>query len=320
MGKSLKDSLKIIKARASAIRKRREGPGLVDDLVVAGLFFRGGWVVRPGEVGGDRAETPAPEPDIEMLLERYKEGSAGPIETIESGIERLAGGEPFFLIRREGQMIDPTAGEEAQAFARLSAWPANVDARSHGSQAAGERTEVGFDRESVCFLDIETTGLSPSTYLFLIGLMFWREERFVAELVFARHYGEEPAVLRYVRDALSRFQTVVTYNGDRFDLPFIETRLAAARVGPLDPITSVDLLYSARRVFRGVLPNCRLGTVERHIRGVERCGDIPGRYIPQAYHDYVRSGDARAMKNVLYHNRMDLYAMAVLFNRLASSS
>jgi uncharacterized protein YprB with RNaseH-like and TPR domain len=140
----------------------------------------------------------------------------------------------------------------------------------------------------------------------------------VVEQVFARNYAEEPAVLRYVRDTLSRFEAVVTYNGEKFDLPFIRTRMAATRVKPLAPIASVDLLYTARRVFRGVLPNCRLGTVERHIRGMERTGDIPGAHIPGAYHEYVRTGDGRAMKNVLYHNRMDLFTMVVLVNRLAA--
>jgi uncharacterized protein YprB with RNaseH-like and TPR domain len=317
MGKSLKDSLKIIKERASAIRRRGEVPELVDDLIDAGALRRG-MVSGADEPESSPQSAAQPEPEIEELLEKYKEGDVGPIEEIEPGDETVAGGEPFYLIRREGNAIDPAASEEGRAYKRLSGWPEWVGAKAHGSQAAGQRTEIPFDRGSICFLDIETTGLSPTTYLFLIGLMFWEKRRFVAELVFARNYAEEPAVLKYVRDALSRFGVVVTYNGDRFDLPFIETRLAATRIGPLDPIASVDLLYAARRVYRGVLPNCRLGTVERHIRGIERSGDIPGRYIPEAYHDYVRSGDARAMKNVLYHNRMDLFTMAVLLNRLSS--
>lgn len=317
MGKSLKDSLSIIRARARAIRRRGEVPELLDDLVDAGAVSRG-----VEQSGADRPVSGSPAAagdavDLAGVLETYKEGEAGPIEAIERGEERSAGGERFFLIRREGETIDPTAPEEARSFGRQSVWPEPVKAKAHGEQAGGDPLAPPFERESVCFLDIETTGLSPTTYLFLIGLMYWEGGQFVAELVFARHYAEEPAVLRYVRDTLGRFAAVVTYNGDRFDLPFIETRLAATRVGPLDPIASVDLLYPARRVFRGVLPNCRLGTVERHIRGVERSGDIPSRFIPEAYHDYVRTGDARAMKNVLYHNRMDLFTMAVLLNRLS---
>ncbi len=321
MGKSLKDSLKIIKARADLMRRRRESPdaggGLIDDLVDSGLVKRGA-----AEVPEKNRETPSRAPEteaeIESMLDHYKEGESGPIEAIEPGDEVAAGGEKFYLIRREAEGVDPEAVEEAKAFGRLNGWPNHVGAKAHGTQSPGQKLETPFDRESICFLDIETTGLSPTTYLFLIGLMFWEKGRFVAELVFARNYAEETAVLKYVRDTMSRFGSVVTYNGDRFDLPFIETRLATARVGPLDPIASVDLLYTARRVFRDVLPNCRLGTVERHIRGIDRTGDIPGRYIPAAYHDYVRTGDARAMKNVLYHNRMDLFTMAILINRLAA--
>jgi hypothetical protein len=205
----------------------------------------------------------------------------------------------------------------------MTGWPRFVESRMYGAgprarrNPSGAGPAPGFDPESVCFLDIETTGLSPTTYLFLIGLMYFRNGGFVVEQAFARNYAEEPAVLRYVRDVLGGFDSLVTYNGASFDIPFVETRLAVSRGRPLEPIGSVDLLYTARKAFRGILPNNRLGTVERHLRGAGRTGDIPGRHIPGAYHDYVRTGDARAMKNVLYHNRMDLFTMAVLINRLA---
>ena len=57
--------------------------------------------------------------------------------------------------------------------------------------------------------------------------------------------------------------------------------------------------------------------MERHLRRKTREGDIPGRLIPQAWHDYVQSGDGRAMEAVLYHNRMDIFTMAVILNRLS---
>jgi uncharacterized protein YprB with RNaseH-like and TPR domain len=319
MGRNLKDSIKIIKARAAranAARNRGDDPELVDELVDAGLVKRGATEVPEGS-NRDVADTENGDRDG---LERFKEGEPAPIESIEPGEERLAGDSPFYLIRRVGEALDPSATLEAATFGGLNGWPAHVGAKVHGGQVPGQKMDVEFTRDRVCFLDIETTGLSPTTYLFLIGLMFWEKSDFVAELVFARNYAEETAVLRYVRDTLARFDSVVTYNGDRFDLPFIETRLATTRVEPLEPFASVDLLYTARRVFRGVLPNCRLGTVERHLRGIDRTGDIPGRYIPEAYHDYVRTNDARAMRNVLYHNRMDLFTMAILINRLATSA
>lgn len=322
MGRSLKESLAIIRRRAKNLRNRREAPELVDDLVETGLVGRGpGAAGKTGsspvaKIGGDR------ESAGEAALERYKTGEPGPIEVIEPGEERVIDGDPFYVITAAGEAIDPAAPQEEAVFGRLEGWPRFVDAKmysprpSHRKRPRGGWQPPPFGSESVCFLDIETTGLSPTTYLFLIGLMYFAGGRFVVEQVFARNYAEEAPVLRYVRDKLAGFDSLVTYNGVRFDIPFIETRLAVVRGGPLEPVSSIDLLYSARKAFRGVLPNNRLGTVEKHIRGLDRTGDIPGAHIPAAYHDYVRTNDARAMKNVLYHNRMDLFTMAVLINRL----
>jgi uncharacterized protein YprB with RNaseH-like and TPR domain len=316
MGKNLRDSLKIIKARAKAIKQRREAPELLDDLVESGAVTKG----KVEKKSKPDPENDARGSDAESVLGRFKEGDPGPIETIEPGEEHTIGGETYYLVRPAGEAVDPTAPAEAASFGQLVRWPDYVVPKVHGARRMVEPPEPpAFDREKACFLDIETCGLSPTTYLFLIGLMFWEKGEFVCELVFARNYAEERGVLRFVRETLSRFETIVSYNGNSFDLPFIETRMSANRVESLAPFASVDLLYTARRVFRGILPNNRLGTVERHIRGIKRAGDIPGRYIPDAYHDYVRSGDARAMKNVLYHNRMDLFTMAVLVNRLANA-
>lgn len=268
----------------------------------------------------------------------YKTGEPRSLEEIQSGEARAVKGKSFYLIRSVGSSVDPHSPSEAAAFSGLCAWPRYVECKPFGVTPVrrmirkalhpvpparrpaphGGREAAPFDRDTVCFLDIETTGLSPNTYLFLCGLMYFENGDFVVEQVFARDYSEEAGLLGYVRETLDRFETVVTYNGVKFDLPFIKTRMAVNRVPVFKPFTSVDLLYTARRVYTGKLPNCKLGTVEGHLRGFERTGDIPGKHIPAAYHDYVHSGDGRAMKNVLYHNRMDLFTMAVFINRLAA--
>jgi uncharacterized protein YprB with RNaseH-like and TPR domain len=316
MGKSLKEKLAIIKARAMYLRNREEAPELVDDLIESGVVGRGPDAVT------DKPARPAGRPPGGDSFEQYKSGEPGPIEKIEPGEERDLDGDPFYLVLATGESVDPAAPDEQSMWARLCEWPRFVEPRMYSklpsprTRPAGGWKPPPFNGESVCFLDIETTGLSPTTYLFLIGLMYFTDGQFVMEQVFARNYAEEAAVLKYVRKRLSRFESLVTYNGASFDIPFIETRLAALRGQPLQPIASVDLLYTARKLYRGVLPNCRLGTVEHHIRGIDRTGDIPGAQIPGVYHEYVRTGDARAMKNVLYHNRMDLFTMAMLINRL----
>ena len=48
------------------------------------------------------------------------------------------------------------------------------------------------------------------------------------------------------------------------------------------------------------------------ILGRKRTGDIPGREIPAAYHEFVRTKDARKMAAVIHHNRLDLLSMMEL--------
>jgi tetratricopeptide (TPR) repeat protein len=40
--------------------------------------------------------------------------------------------------------------------------------------------------------------------------------------------------------------------------------------------------------------------------------------VPTIYFDYIRSGDARPITNVLYHNAMDIISLASLLNRVST--
>jgi len=46
--------------------------------------------------------------------------------------------------------------------------------------------------------------------------------------------------------------------------------------------------------------------------------EVPGYEIPYLYFDYLRTGDARPLKGVFYHNAMDVVAMAALLSHTAS--
>ena len=73
-----------------------------------------------------------------------------------------------------------------------------------------------------------------------------------------------------------------------------------------------DLLHHARRRWKSQLPNCKLQTLERYICGRNRVGDIPGRDIPLAYHDYVRTGNTEQVRSILHHNALDLVTLLQL--------
>lgn len=169
--------------------------------------------------------------------------------------------------------------------------------------------------DKLVFLDVESTGLG-SSQLFLIGVMVWREASFEVCQYLARNYAEEAAVIRSVVDDCRPREILVTFNGKSFDYPFIRARAAANGI-PFDfaPV-HLDLLHLCRRVWKDRLPNCKLQTLEEHVCGRTRIGDIPGCDIPDVYHSFVRTMDAFEMVEVLKHNLLDLITLADLMTRL----
>ncbi len=172
-----------------------------------------------------------------------------------------------------------------------------------------------FRPEDIVFLDIESTGLWASQPLFLVGVLYLSNSgHLVAEQYFARHYREEKAVLEAVNRVLKKFKVIVTYNGKRFDLPYITGRAVAHRLFYHYDHFHVDLLYHARKHLKQHLPDCRLMTLEEYLLGFKREGDIPGYLIPETYHRFVKTSDTALVEPILEHNRLDLVAMARLFH------
>lgn len=174
--------------------------------------------------------------------------------------------------------------------------------------------------EQFAFLDTETTGLAggTGTYPFLIGVGRFEAENFRLAQFFMRDPGEEPAQLAALTDFLEPCRTLVTFNGKAFDGPLLNARYTVnGRESPLPELAHLDLLPLARRFWRDRLPSRRLGELELHILGAERTEEeVPGWLVPAIYFDYLRSGDARPLKGVFYHNAMDILAMAALLNQM----
>lgn len=168
------------------------------------------------------------------------------------------------------------------------------------------------------FLDLETTGLS-ATPVFLAGLLLPERGGFVFRLLLARDYSEERALLEAVGEEVRRRPVVVTYNGKSYDLPFLHERTGRLRGRPVAPGGVLDLLHPARRRWGTRLPDCRLKTLEWHLCGRKRAGDIDGGDIPATYHRFVRDGDPRPLVRILTHNILDLYTLAEVTGHVAGS-
>ena len=174
--------------------------------------------------------------------------------------------------------------------------------------------------ERLVFLDTETTGLAggTGTCAFLIGIGTVEGTEFTVRQFFLRDYPEEKAILQALAEILESFDGLVTYNGKTFDVPLLETRYALARLkSPFGRLLHLDALHPSRRLWRLRLESCRLTDLESAVLGIGREGDVAGSEIPGIYFDYLRTGDARGLQPVFYHNALDIITLAGVTVELA---
>ena len=219
-------------------------------------------------------------------------------------------GGPYWLLRRTLSEVEDTgqavAAEYAmvlrgarQNFDELSASPALC----HAANA---------QPEDLLFMDTETCGLG-GTMIFLVGLMRYADGDLVFSQHLARDYTEEAAILRAYALCYQQAGVLVTFNGKSFDMTQIRDRWAFYSLeSPWADPPHLDLLHESRRRWKGQLKRFNLQSLERRFCRRHRAGDIPGAAIPETYHEFVRTGDARRMRDILHHNLLDLLTMAQL--------
>ena len=270
-----------------------------------------------------------PKADIdslrEMLRRIEKKGSRDlpgrppPVkleDAVGGGRVTESGRGPFYLVEEQAEAYLSDEDEFA-TVTQLFFQRSQVNQAHLESVAPALLPLAQIDSDRILFLDIETAGFHGMG-LFLIGLLLYEAGKFRLVQLFARDYAEEAAVLDYLRRFYEEAEVVVTFNGKAFDLPFISDRCKIHRVQLVRPPLDIDLLHAARRIWKDYLPNCRLVTLEQLICGRHRTGDLPSHLVPKAYHEFVETGDARLMGDVIRHNAYDLVTMAHLLAKIAN--
>ena len=205
----------------------------------------------------------------------------------------------------EGSALGPTLGERVESFIETAAERLDRgDARFFGEAFPDSdhwRLYENF-RADACFLDIETTGLSQR-----------RDEVTVVGL----HRGEETRTLvrgrDLDRDALRReladAKLLVTFNGRRFDVPFLEATYDL----DLD-LPHVDLMYPCRTV--GLTGG--LKSIEREV-GIEReRPDLSGWDAVRLWREYER-GSESSLETLLAYNRADVVNLQTVADHVAGT-
>ncbi len=247
-------------------------------------------------------------------------------ELTREPIERVMEPSPIRYGRRLPRILKQAA-KEIQAPATLAELVPGEVIRAPGGGSAllvTARSPLPLEpgpevEEGVLFFDIEATGLSALP-LFLIGVMDRRDDELETRLYLARDYSEEAAVVEFFLAEAARAVSLVSFNGKSYDLPYIRSRATVNLLPFAVDLPHVDLLNESRRIWGKGLPNCRLGTLENLVLGRPRHGDIPGSEIPEAYHAFVRTGDATDLARIMEHNRLDLVSLAHLLVLAAGPS
>jgi uncharacterized protein YprB with RNaseH-like and TPR domain len=185
---------------------------------------------------------------------------------------------------------------------------------------AGEPKLADLPLEKFAFIDTETSGLvgGTGTYTFLVGAGKFEGDEFRLVQFFLHDPAEEIAQLGALEQFLAPCEAVVSFNGKSFDIPLLNTRYIVNRwPSPFMEMTHLDLLHLARRLWKARLPSRTLGDLETHILGAKRSDqDVPGWMIPDLYFDYLHTGDARPLRNVFYHNEIDVVSLTALLNHM----
>lgn len=244
-------------------------------------------------------------------LRKPVRGKAVPIQEVVAGETRdTAFGEAFVIDQffPSEHLHGPAPLRFPPTLDKVAAWAR--DARLAAVEPGG-----------FLFLDTETTGLAggSGTYAFLVGVGRFEEGGFRQMQFFLRDPIEEPAMLSALESFAAPADALVTFNGKAFDILLLAARyLTNAAPPPFGGLPHLDLLHLARRLWREMLPSRTLGDLETQVLGLARTSeDIPGFMIPQLYIDYLRSGDARPLAGVFYHNSMDVLSMAALLDHMA---
>lgn len=159
-------------------------------------------------------------------------------------------------------------------------------------------------------LDIETTGLDPvRDNLVLLGFIVFEGDKSYIIQYFAEDNFEEERLLKiYLK--MTADKTIITYNGDKFDIPFLNIRLDKYDLEPIFPATKdiYKTISSHRKYF--TFESMRLMDMEKHI-GIFR--NDPSRYkvISKLTEDIKKRDKPRP---IMIHNENDLIATEKLAN------
>lgn len=166
------------------------------------------------------------------------------------------------------------------------------------------------------FLDIETTGLGADFGFVLAAcikpasnkeIITFRIDQYKS---YKKKLWDDKQIILDIANEIEKFDIVCHYNGDNFDLPFLDTRLAIHGIKRrISLIHSIDLLPIVKRKMR--LHSNRLDTVACAL-GLQ---EEKTRLLPQVW-QRASHGSKEDLDYIVEHCQQDVLVLEEAFKRL----
>lgn len=173
--------------------------------------------------------------------------------------------------------------------------------------------------ENALFFDIETTGFSPAyTQIYMIGCAVREGHDVLVTLYFAEKKEEEADILSAFFALLENYDTIITFNGIGFDIPYIKAKCESLSFEePFSKKNYVDIfkIISSYK-FLLKLPSYKQKSIEDFL-GLIREDKFNGGELINVYKEYQKHPDEEALLLLKQHNYDDVLGMIDLLSVLS---
>jgi len=173
-----------------------------------------------------------------------------------------------------------------------------------------EKTDSNF--EDYILFDIETTGLSRTKdFMYMFGICEKKEKELIYSQYYIENEREEKDLILKIKELLNSKQ-VISYNGDRFDFPFIRKKMEKYNITKID-FQNIDIYRQFQKLnffldepsLKAINLGKRLGfDVHNHVNQQE---------MPKIFKMYQELKDKEMLSKLIYHNYIDLQILNYIY-------
>lgn len=179
-----------------------------------------------------------------------------------------------------------------------------------------ERIFMNLKKEQSLFFDIETTGFHADvSAITLIGCCDMNGN---VTQWFNEDGLSQKKILCEFLDFIKPYDTLISFNGKTFDLPFLVTKIKELKLpASLDSFFHLDL-YQTLKPFQHLwnLQKFRQKDLEGYLN-IQRMDQLSGKKLVTIYQEYLDTKNEKNKESLLLHNREDLLGLRSIYSLLA---